>query len=355
MKLRFILPFLLFTGRLLAQSNAPLVVSQLISNDTASSAWLQAQINPNTTNTALDTKTWFRWDTSPTALANVTSNTTLSATNVNVFQHYQLVSLTASTRYYYQAVASNAVGITYGTVENFATTQVSYNYTPGHGLNDIDPLRPYGSEPGSVWDDAMRQVKAFLVDFLSVLFNPDGSLQNDAIQTANLQDGSVTASKLSADALAAISSNGITGLTITNALMYETSAEYTNSTASSITNLYVTIASLNLQSNTFRKAMAAAEINLNNATGANRTYYFRLAVVDPNAGGGLPVAAAGISGPWLVQANRNMSVTASWIFPASATNAVGVLLQVKTDATKSTSALSSIQALVNTFRLWDIP
>jgi hypothetical protein len=354
MKILKFLPFiLLLDSCAYAQSNLPIVTTQLISNDTASSAFIQSQVNPNSTN--VPSVTWFRWDVNPATMANVTTNVTLSATNVNVAQSFQLTGLLAGTRYYYQAVASNSVGVTWGTIDNFATTQVSYNYTAGQGLNALDPLRPYGSEPGSVWDDALRQVKAFLFDFTTGangIFNVNGSLQNQIIQTANLQDGSVTAAKLSADAYAAISSNGVTGLTVTNGLLYDISSEYTGVFNNSFTNAWASFGSLLFASNSWRHALVTADLNLQNDTSANRLYYIRCIVLDPTAGTN---SIYGTSGAWNVPANRNMPLSASWFIGAHATNNVTVFVQCQTDATKATASLSSIKAQVMTMRILDIP
>jgi hypothetical protein len=98
---------------------APTVSNESSAPYWETSAYVYAQINPN----GETTQYWFAYGTSATALTSTTNQTggLTGATSQNIYSY--LNGLTANTTYYYQAVASNSLGTTKGTVQSFTTAQ----------------------------------------------------------------------------------------------------------------------------------------------------------------------------------------------------------------------------------------
>jgi hypothetical protein len=96
---------------------APTVTTRAASNVRTNNATLNGTVTANNATTQY----WFAYGTNSSSLTHTTTETGAlkgtSATSVNA----SLTGLRASTTYYFQVVASNAVGITYGAVLSFTT------------------------------------------------------------------------------------------------------------------------------------------------------------------------------------------------------------------------------------------
>jgi hypothetical protein len=312
-----------------AHAAVPTVITQTISNDTASSAYLRANVNPNGTNGVA----WFNYGTS-SALGSSTTNYLIGVTNVGQSVSIQLNGLLAGTRYYYQAYGSNYSGVVAGTIENFVTTQVSYDFT-GPGLTGLDVTRPYGSEPGSVWDDALRQTKAALVSFAEAEHNDDGTHKNSSIQTPYIANGAVTTPKLGVDVIALINSavsNATAVIYVTNSMVYAYSTEYPGATPVTCVSLGNQIWSFSVASNTFTKTMVTTDTKFSNGTGANHNYSLTMLT------NGFPTYLT--NGPYLVKANSDMAIAASWIMNASQSTSTPFVISGIIDTTSTNSQLT---------------
>jgi hypothetical protein len=101
------------------QNTAPTATTGTATAITANSATLAGTVNPN----GADTHVWFLYGVSSTLSGasqtvsqDLGSGTTATATSAN------LSSLNGGTQYYFQVVAQNNSGTTYGTISNFTTT-----------------------------------------------------------------------------------------------------------------------------------------------------------------------------------------------------------------------------------------
>jgi hypothetical protein len=101
--------------------NSPTVTTGSAINITQTSASLSATVNPN----RLSTDRYYRYDTASgecSSLTNSTSTVNIGSGSSDIPFNYQLIaSLSANTTYYYCAVATNALGTTYGSVLSFTT------------------------------------------------------------------------------------------------------------------------------------------------------------------------------------------------------------------------------------------
>src|SRR5204862_1142422 len=79
-----------------------------------------ATLNGRLHTTALLTQHWFEWGTT-TNYGNTTSVSTAGAANGTVIFGHFLTGLSLDTTHHYRAVASNALGIAYGTNQTFKT------------------------------------------------------------------------------------------------------------------------------------------------------------------------------------------------------------------------------------------
>jgi len=127
-------------------STAPATATAVATLVTANTATLQGTVNPN----GADTHAWFLWGTnSALSGAAQTPMQDLGATAGNVAVAANITSLSASTTYYYQAVAQNSLGTTTGAVFSFTTTPAPYfqmvtgapiNVTPGAATGNTSTI-----------------------------------------------------------------------------------------------------------------------------------------------------------------------------------------------------------------------
>lgn len=104
-------------------ATAPATATAVATAVTATTATLAGTVNPN----GADTHTWFLWGTSSTLSgATQTAMQDLGATAGNDAVGAQIQGLTASTTYYYQAVAQNSLGTTTGAIFSFTTEPSPY-------------------------------------------------------------------------------------------------------------------------------------------------------------------------------------------------------------------------------------
>lgn len=61
-------------------------------------------------------------------------------------------------------------------------------------ISELEPSKPAGSEPRSVIDDVIRQLKGFLVSFLSKIHTDEGDLKPKVVKSGNLDAGVVRGS-----------------------------------------------------------------------------------------------------------------------------------------------------------------
>ena len=94
----------------------PTVYTSSVSSITVSSATLNGSVNPN----GATTTAWFQWGTTPSYGYNTTTSSLGSGTNSVAFNK-SLTGLTASTYYYYRAVAQNSAGTSYEAQRSFTT------------------------------------------------------------------------------------------------------------------------------------------------------------------------------------------------------------------------------------------
>ncbi len=104
-------------------ATAPATATAVATAVTANSATLEGTVNPN----GADTHTWFLWGTSSSLSgATQTAMQDLGATAGNNSVSASIQGLSASTTYYYQAVAQNSLGTTSGAIFSFATNPAPY-------------------------------------------------------------------------------------------------------------------------------------------------------------------------------------------------------------------------------------
>jgi hypothetical protein len=115
-----------FTTPATVIAQAPTTTTGPASAVTANSATLAGTVNPN----GADTQVWFLYGTSSTltgasqtASQDIGSGTTATPVTAN------LTGLSASTTYYFQAMAQNSTGMTNGAIGNFITTAIPYTIT----------------------------------------------------------------------------------------------------------------------------------------------------------------------------------------------------------------------------------
>lgn len=104
-------------------ATAPATATAVATAVTANTATLAGTVNPN----GADTHTWFLWGTS-NSLSGATQTTMqdLGSTAGNQAVSANITNLSASTTYYYQAVAQNSLGTTSGAIFSFVTDPAPY-------------------------------------------------------------------------------------------------------------------------------------------------------------------------------------------------------------------------------------
>jgi hypothetical protein len=257
------------------------VTTQVASNITSSSAVLRGVVNCVGSNTSA----WFLWDTvssidpaNELALVHIGNG----ATNVSVAG--SLSGLPSGTRVWFRCAASNDVGggVVKGGIENFVTAQVSYELT-GYTFADIDITRPQGSEPGYVWDDALRQFKAWTVGFLQAQHRDNGVHADNFLTTAMIQDQAVILDKLSQDVqdrIAASGTGAVSSVVFSNAVVYAGSVE-ADSDAIEVTESGVTLGGVNIPSNGWRHVMVTAEVEFSNRTADAHDFSAQVGTLQP--------------------------------------------------------------------------
>lgn len=97
---------------------APTVVTSTVNTPSVDTALINGSVNPN----GLEATAWFKYGTD-SSLSNPikTDNQIMAAATVPQSINATLPSLSAGTKYYYQVVATNTVGTSYGTIESFTT------------------------------------------------------------------------------------------------------------------------------------------------------------------------------------------------------------------------------------------
>ncbi|MGB8029464.1 MAG: choice-of-anchor D domain-containing protein [Terracidiphilus sp.] len=104
-------------------STAPATATAVATAVTAGTATLEGTVNPN----GADTHAWFLWATSSSLSgAAQTAAQDLGATAGSDAVSAPIQGLSASTTYYYQAVAQNSLGTTSGGIFSFTTTPAPY-------------------------------------------------------------------------------------------------------------------------------------------------------------------------------------------------------------------------------------
>ncbi len=104
-------------------ATAPATATAVATAVTANTATLAGTVNPN----GADTHTWFLWGTSSSLSgASQTPVQDLGGTAGSNAVSAAIQGLSASTTYYYQAVAQNSVGTTSGAIFSFTTTPAPY-------------------------------------------------------------------------------------------------------------------------------------------------------------------------------------------------------------------------------------
>jgi len=104
-------------------ATAPATATAAATTVTANTATLEGTVNPN----GADTHTWFLWGTSSSLSgATQTAMQDLGATAGSNAVSAAIQGLSASTTYYYQAVAQNSLGTTSGAIFSFTTTPAPY-------------------------------------------------------------------------------------------------------------------------------------------------------------------------------------------------------------------------------------
>lgn len=296
-------------------------------------------VNPGGTNTW----GWFQWGTT-TNLGNETALQDLSNGVVDVTMLQIVSNLTENTSYYYRAAASNEEGVVTNTTTLWIRTGASsYDFT-GTGWEDIDPTRPLGTEPGSVWDDVARQTRQAGQNAMEQEHHRGGLHLDAFLITQYIQDGAVTWDKLDAGTQLLISGGSTTATSyVTNTLAYYTSQE-TDYTAVQITTTEKQLATLNLASNSFTKVLITAEVYLRNDHGQNHT----VNAVDIKVDG----SVAKTYGPFLIQPNADQLLTISCIVDASNVTTVPIDIWASSNLG---SASSVFTAQVKNMRLWAIP
>jgi uncharacterized repeat protein (TIGR01451 family) len=108
---------------------APYVTTYSATNVSLNSATLNAQVNPNNS----DTQAWFEYGTSPNYLPYTTGYSNIGSGNYNYNFNQNIYNLSANTTYYFRAVARNQYGINYGQILSFSTGSGSgYYYQTGN-------------------------------------------------------------------------------------------------------------------------------------------------------------------------------------------------------------------------------
>lgn len=272
MKTRFLVAaVLMLTASGARALTLPQVTTQLLSNATTSSIILRGVVVAG----GAATTAYFRWGTDTTVPNNAGTVTGMPASGTNYSMAATLTGLLEGTRYFWELVASNSYGVVTGAVENGVTTQTGYAPEAGVGFSNIDPTRPYGSEPSSVWPQAERQTRYQIFDLLSLLgFGPDGSWEAGIVTTADLADGAVTQAKIGTGAVGtdqiangSVTQAKLTGLTTTIQLLayYDTATpvyipvSYTDLVGNYFTNLY----SVAVPANSFNHLLVTAEVQAN--------------------------------------------------------------------------------------------
>jgi uncharacterized repeat protein (TIGR01451 family) len=97
--------------------SAPYVTTYSATNISDNSATLNAQINPNNS----ETQAWFEYGTSPNFLSYNTNYSNIGSGNYSSNFNQTIYNLLPNTTYYFRAVARNQYGINYGQVLSFST------------------------------------------------------------------------------------------------------------------------------------------------------------------------------------------------------------------------------------------
>jgi len=104
-------------------ATAPATATAVATAVTATTATLEGTVNPN----GADTHTWFLWGTSSSLNgATQTPAQDLGSTAGSQAVSANITTLSASTTYYYQAVAQNSLGTTSGAIFSFSTEPSPY-------------------------------------------------------------------------------------------------------------------------------------------------------------------------------------------------------------------------------------
>ena len=298
-------------------ADAPTVILSGSGAATTTEAALRAYVNANGSNTVY----WFKWGASESTLNNVSATNSIGAGTTNVSVSVTASNLVAGGRYYYTVTATNDVGTTTAAVRSFITTDYSYSIG-GIALADLDETRPYGSEPGSVWDDALRQTRSWVKNFLSEQHGDSVVHKPGFIGTGMIQDGAVTSNKLSAGVNAAIAasvSNAVATVSLTNSYVYISSYETTNAiTANAEATLFMTTS---VASNGYSKLMIQADFKAENLSGATTVYTYWLSVAGvPQQSRSVRVrsdTSTAISGTWVVNGGQTTQSAISLLGTAS--------------------------------------
>lgn len=251
-------------------AGVPYAITQLASNATTSSMVVRGSAFPNGTNSFY----WFASGFASTVLNTTGGVTSIGSGTITQAVNSTLSGLLAGTRYYYQLIVSNDLGVAFGTIENAVTTQVIYQFT-GTGWQNYDSSRPYDSEPGSVWDDVARDLAQSAISANNQTHDIYGNLLPGIVATTNLADGAVTAAKLGAG-VAASFTGGVVNAVVTNALVYLGGSEADGVVYQLTGQALKNIGSTTIASNTFRNIMVDAGVLLINDAGNRRDFIVQI-------------------------------------------------------------------------------
>lgn len=224
----------------------------------------------------------FAYGTSANNLPNSTTPAYISASN-SVTATANLTNLNIGVVYYYTLKTTGPAGAQSGSTNLFVTTQAGYVYN-NNQLQGLDRNRPQGSEPGSVWASALRQVKAALLDWAGVEHNLDGSHASGFIKAGTyLSEQSVVYSNLAQDVrdfVVNAGTSGVANIFVTNALTYYSSQSGV-ATKIPLSNQWVTIGSRTIHSNNFNQILITYETLLNLGASVNQG---KFCVAETNSG-----------------------------------------------------------------------
>lgn len=321
---------------------AQTITTQTSSNTTSSSSILRGVANAQGSNTL----TWFEFGTT-TDLGTTLSNLNVGAGTTNVNTRAAVTDLLEGTRYYFRAAGSNAVnGIVRGTIENFVTTSVSYEFG-GLAFTNLDITRPQGNESGFVWDEALRQTKEWMVGYLEIEHADYGLHKNGFLQTDYIANNAVTWAKLSADVQDNVTNawtNAVATVFVTNALKYAASIE-AGSNAVRTTTTEKTLATSEIASNTFSSVIVDFNVYLDNSTSSGHTWNY------------IKVQVAGVDqqpsyGPYRLPANQQSQIPGSVRLSGGQATNTGVSVVAQSD---NAAENANIKATLKYLRIYGVP